>query len=233
MNKPTPKFKHFSFPVNYSKQSGAALIMSLVILAAITILGVTNIESSSLEMKMVSAQKERNTRFAVAEAALRRAELELENNATISKVTDLMPDECTGNWCFNEDCSGGTPGGSDIGGLCFQGNYEITDIYRYQCESFDGIDQRFWEDPSIWSDDSKHQDIDINIGDSTSVNAKYIIEFLCFVPDPESGLPFNLTPIGNGNNGEPLFRISVLVEGSGDRSSSVMLQSTYMKKIPL
>ena len=214
-----------------SAQKGAALIMSLVILAAITLLGVTNIESSSLEMKLVSAQKERNIRFAAAEAALRTAENRLETEATFTSATDLT-DACSGSWCFDENCGGNT--GADVGGLCFQGEYLQTDLTRFECEAFDtgsGNDYKtYWEDATIWSNADTHQEVSISIGASNQVTAKYIIEFLCFVADPDSGLPFNALP-GNGNNGEPLFRISVFVEGDGDRSSSVLLQSTYLRKL--
>ena len=209
--------------INRSSQSGAALIMSLVILAAITLLGVTNIESSSLEMKMVSAQKERSIRFAAAEAALARAEFSLENDPIFQDSDHFTTDGgCSGDWCFSDNCNNG---------LCFQGRYSVGDS-RYECLAHDTGDtyKKYWEDESIWSDGSKHRTESIQVTGADPIEAKYIIEFLCFVENPEGSITFDATE-PNKNNGEGFFRLSVFVEGLGDRSSSVMLQSTYIKEI--
>lgn len=57
------------------KQTGAALIISLIILLVMTIIGVTAIQTTSLEEKMAGNIYDRNKAFQSAEAVVRDAEL--------------------------------------------------------------------------------------------------------------------------------------------------------------
>ena len=64
---------HHSLPKqNY--QSGVALILSLIILTMMTMIGVTALQSASVEEKMSSNVQQLNTAFQAAEAALRDGE---------------------------------------------------------------------------------------------------------------------------------------------------------------
>lgn len=56
------------------KQTGAALIVSLVLLVLVTLLGVAGIQNVALEEKMAGNAYDRNIAFQVAEAALRYGE---------------------------------------------------------------------------------------------------------------------------------------------------------------
>jgi type IV pilus assembly protein PilX len=72
------------------RQSGAALLTSLLILLILSLLAVSSMQSSSLQERMVSAQREGYMAMEGAELALREAELAIENlasPASLSAVT--------------------------------------------------------------------------------------------------------------------------------------------------
>lgn len=70
-------------PVDYRKtQSGAALVISLLLLLVMTILGVTAMSNTVLEEKMTSNARQRQLAFQSASTALRTAEAWLTNNIT-------------------------------------------------------------------------------------------------------------------------------------------------------
>ena len=61
-----------------SKQSGVVLVISLIMLVLLTLLGVTAMQTTSLEEKMAGNSKDRNIAFQAAEAALRDSEANIE-----------------------------------------------------------------------------------------------------------------------------------------------------------
>lgn len=191
------------------KQQGAALVVSLIILAIVTILGITNMQSSNTELKLTASMRDRGVAFEAAEAALAIVE---ENLATNPPSLMQLASNCSDAICFNPTCQDG---------LCFDGDYEFnTD--EVTCQVVDPADtsQRveFWSDPTldVWNTQSRHKTLKVN---NLKTDVKYIIEFLCYVPRDESA-PFV------DNNGAPLFRITALAEGNGNRAA-VALQSTY------
>lgn len=194
------------------RQGGAVIIVALVLLAVITLFGVANMQSSSMEMRMISVTMDRNRAFVAAEGALELAEEALTSSMNIT-YEDLYTDTCTGDSCFTNPCSNN--------GRCFDGEFdngdnEIDCVVAPNAGTTERAD--FWEDPSIWSTASQHTEV--NVG---NVSAKYIVEFLCFI-DMTSGGTFSSAP-GSENDGEPLFRITAYVE---DSRSPVMVQSTFV-----
>ncbi len=195
-------------------QSGAVLLVSLVILLVISMLGIANMQSSTNELKMASSQYDRSVAFAAAEAALLAAEDRLELN-TPSRAQQY--NTCGGSGaCFNTSCSEG---------LCFEGTFtDIEDEKLYCTVGPSGTTQpiEFWSDSSldVWNDVGKHQTVSIEDFDT---DIKYIVEFLCFIP-VEDDLAF---AVENYKSIHPLYRITALAEGNGDRAN-VMLQSTYL-----
>ncbi len=188
-------------PFSRQNQSGAALIVALVLLLAITIIGLSNMQSSSLEMKMITSALDRGKALAAAEGALRRVEEELTDNIVLTN-NDLVAD-------FQDTCPNG---------LCFQGSYE-ADMTEYECEVVDSSTTadrvHFWRQSALWDSAATHGTVDVG-----TYEAKYLVEFLCFI-DKDGTFTYE-----NQWNGEPLFRISVLVEGDGG-IAPVMLQSTF------
>ena len=195
-----------NYKFSHRKQTGAALVVALVLLAAVTFIGLSNSQSSLLQVKMITAHKQRNENFLRAEGALIRAEERLENIWNLQEE-DFYTDTCTK--CFTYTCDSGR---------CFDGEYESTDLFKDQCEIAPNAAtverKKFWEDQSIWSTAGKHETIPIG---TEGNDAKFIVEFLCF-----TGENF----LGDPSSGDPLFRITVLYEGESN-SPPVMLQSTY------
>lgn len=69
-------------------QQGAVLVVSLLILLILTILGVSSMQSSTLEEKMASNSRDRNVGFQSAEAAVRDAETYIESLVTTGGFTN-------------------------------------------------------------------------------------------------------------------------------------------------
>lgn len=210
-----PKCQH-QFPKKQHRQSGTALIVSLIILAVVTLLGITGMQSSNTELKLAASQRDRGVAFEAAEAALAIVEKNLADNppARGHLFTDPI---CSGAGCFNAGCQGG---------LCFDGDYQST-YSEYACEvvntSAPATTPRvdYWSDPTlnVWENSSRHQTMKI---DGLKTDVKYIVEFLCFVAKDQ----YTVFDEYNPNNGVPLFRITAMAKGNGDRAS-VALQSTY------
>lgn len=196
------------------RERGAALVVSLVILSVVTLLGVSSMQSSNTELKMAASQRDRGVAFEAAEAAL--AIIEENLAASPPQRLDLLSN-CTGNKCFNSTCANG---------LCFDGDF-LSGYSEYECQVADYADtsQRvdFWSNKvlSVWTNTARHKTVQI---DNITTPVKYITEFLCYVAR-DKDTPFSALE-GEKNNGAPLFRITVLAEGNGNRAS-VALQSTY------
>jgi type IV pilus assembly protein PilX len=69
-----------SFPV--TRQHGAILIVSLLMLLVMTLIGVTAVSTTTLEEKMAGNARQRQLAFQAAESALREAEAWLTANVT-------------------------------------------------------------------------------------------------------------------------------------------------------
>lgn len=69
-------------------QRGAVLVVSLLILLILTIIGVSSMQSSTLEEKMASNSRDRNVGFQSAEAAIRNAETYIQSLVTTGNFTD-------------------------------------------------------------------------------------------------------------------------------------------------
>jgi type IV pilus assembly protein PilX len=68
-----PTFKH--------RQQGIVLVTGLIILLVMTVIGVTAMQSTSLDERMAGNMRSRNVAFQAAEAALREAENQLLSTA--------------------------------------------------------------------------------------------------------------------------------------------------------
>jgi len=199
-------------------QTGATLIVSLIILAVITILGVASMRASNLELRMASSARDRAVAFQAAESALSNVEAYINRTFTIS---NLLP-TCQGDTCFRPDCGNG---------LCFNGDMEGA-VHRDECRltNTTGTLVQAWKDDENWSNPNNHGVIqvlaspDTNEDDEyTPIDVRYLIEFMCFVPRDENA-------IDDGENsrdsGVPLYRVTVRAQGDAGRSA-VLLQSVY------
>ena len=99
-----PTLNH-RMPASRRKQQGAVLAVTLMILLVVTLLTVSNMQSSVLEEKMAGNNADRNVAFQAAESGLREAEVFLESivslgefqgNAGLFGRTDAEPSFNTG-----------------------------------------------------------------------------------------------------------------------------------------
>lgn len=199
-----------------SAQGGATLIVSLILLAVITILGLASIRNSSLELKMAASARDRAVAFQRAEAALTRIERSLATTPIPYRMEHFLT-TCTGDNCFDPDCKKG---------LCFAGDFDNA-VSTTQCKTVKAgnTQKEFWKDKNIWNDAGKHKKAYVGktSGTANVDPVKYIVEFMCFVPRTEQTIA---SPDKEGDTDVPLFRITVKAEGEASRAT-VMLQSTF------
>jgi type IV pilus assembly protein PilX len=71
-----------------SKQNGVALFISLVLLLVLTIIGISSVQTTSLEVRMTRNEHDSMLAFQAAESALRDAEAQLEGVTSLANFTD-------------------------------------------------------------------------------------------------------------------------------------------------
>ncbi len=204
----------------FKYQQGAALIISLVILGVLTVIGITSMQNSGLELKMVSSAHDRSVAFEAAETALTIIE---EDLATNPPKLEKHYTSCTGNDCFTSNCEGG---------LCFSGNFNAGTerAHCYIANASTNPKKDFWKDDTLnlWDIASKHKKLTI---DGLKTPVKYIIEFLCFTNvGLELGTGFSTqgasVQASENENYKPLYRITAMASGNANRAT-VVLQTTY------
>ncbi len=74
--------------LSFQRQTGVTLIVSLVILVALTVIGVSSMQSTRTEISMAGNQRELGMTFNAAEAGLRDAEAWVEDSITKTVYAD-------------------------------------------------------------------------------------------------------------------------------------------------
>jgi type IV pilus assembly protein PilX len=192
---------------NSKRQGGAVLVVCLVILLIMTVLGISGLQNSTLEMNMSASNKDRRLAFEYAEAQLLSVEAGLVASPPDIKKTYTG---CTGNGCFTTGCQKG---------WCFDGVFTGEDPQA--CYLVDPTLSSYTdssENASLWSDNTKY---------ATGTNdTKYIVEFLCYTPKTKGVQAEAAQDLGTdaGGNLVPLYRVSVFAEGPAGRAK-LKLQS--------
>lgn len=189
------------------KQCGSTLIITLILLLIMTMLGVTNMRSANMQMKMASNTQSRQNVFHAAEFALSAAEFNI-----IADGYDpiAVQPECSTN-CYNDTCKHG---------LCFNGVFDSGAILP-ECELATVDATPYWLDKNIWNSTGFHQTV--SIPSSELDDAKFIVEFMCHVDSGEFAECSILAPFDCA----ALYRVTSLAV-SEDGLSHVMLQSTVV-----
>lgn len=104
-----------SMQPNLAYQSGAVLVISLVMLLLLTLIGTTGMQTTSLEEKMVGNMRDQNNAFQIAETVLRAGEAVVQ--AAVS--TTVLDNSCAA-------CAGGYYD-STTGTACPQPNWQTID----------------------------------------------------------------------------------------------------------
>lgn len=195
--------------ITMKRSQGSVLIVSLIFLLLLTIVGVSAMNMTNLEEKMTGNFRDHDLAFQTAEAALLDAEAHVEDTFDIDQA--LTSPACTGTTtCYEATCDGG---------LCFQGTLADSSNPVGSCTA--GTIKE-WENNAIWSNAAKTRSVDTQVT-GTVQNARYIIEFRCFVPRD----PTNANPDENVfAQWSPAFRITALASGAST-DAQVMLQSIY------
>ncbi|MBN4075377.1 hypothetical protein JYU22_02220 [Gammaproteobacteria bacterium AH-315-E17] len=183
----------------FKKQEGALLVVVLIMLVVISMLGMSTMSTTGLEMQMSNNSRDQQASFEAAEYTLSWVENNIQT--TSFSNANLTNSNC-GSICFDTTCSGG---------YCFRG--DDADAWN-QCEINDSNSDPYTEE-SIWTTSSKHMTLVIP---NTSITAKYIIEFRCYTAlDPT--LEMDVT------NFTRVYRINAYTVGEGGRART-MLRST-------
>ena len=176
------------------QNAGSALIFTMIFMGLMVLAALVSVQFSGLEQKMSASYRSSQSAFIAAESTLLEGERCVKEQAACNTVSN-----------FNSSCSGG---------LCFSGTNSTNIV---SCRA--GIAQP-WEDVNLWLDNSRTLEA-TTLPAGTS--GRYIIEFLCYVPNVQ----FGVTP--NPNNPSDwagLYRITALASVD-NTSSRAMVQSTY------
>jgi Tfp pilus assembly protein PilX len=184
------------------KERGALLIVVLFILLVTTILGLSAMDATGLEMQMSSNSREQLLMHEAAEYAITQVAQQI---TALDGFTDnsLANKDC-GNLCFDENCTGG---------YCFFGLGSGDPSSWKSCAT--GLPAAEpSQTQSIWVNDSgRHKTLAIP---HAQVTVKYLIEFRCYAAIDDS------LAMDDANNSK-VFRITTLVKSSSGRSG-VMLR---------
>jgi type IV pilus assembly protein PilX len=102
----------------HRNQQGVALATGLVILLIVLLVGVTAIQTTTLDEKMAGNELDRNRAFQAAEAALRDGEHDISTSGRISGLVN-----------FTEDCGASTTASTADDGLCYKAGGYTTPIW--------------------------------------------------------------------------------------------------------
>lgn len=92
--------------LNQNRQKGIALFMSLVMLLMLTIMGISSVQTTSLQLRMARNATDSNLAFQASESALRDAEDFIE---TLNDMNDFEAANANANGFYTEAGPGETP----------------------------------------------------------------------------------------------------------------------------
>lgn len=184
-----------------NKQSGAALIVSLVLLVLVTLLGVAGIQTVALEEKMAANAYDRNLALQAAEAALRAGETLAEAQSKTTPPNSGFP---SGGIDPSADTACSSNPAYDLGncnpGLCPKPGLGCSE--RWKSASFTG-----WVNASV------------SLGTLAGGAPQYFVEYL--------GGNFPCTD-GGGSGPTTCKRYRITARSNpGPGRATVMLQSVY------
>lgn len=192
------------------RQSGAVLLVALIMLLVLTLLGVASIDSSGMQTRMANNQRDRIIAMQAAEAGLLAAENYLENmHFSSENIGGCSP---TSQDCFEATCEYG---------LCFNGVYTPILLGLSTCTNIDTTGEPRNNPVLDVFNDNNNRSREL-IGSAIPAKVKYYIEFRCYTKADVLGL----LALGNADF---LFRITSYAETDSGRGR-VMLQSTYSIK---
>lgn len=194
------------------QQEGATLVVALLILLVMTLFGVSNFKSSTLQTTMSRYSENREKAFMLAELALKEAEETLRAGShDIDSVQDCASGTST---CYDEECAGGK---------CFNGDYSAG-FNPWECK-LEPPAKPHWAGSTlnVWDTAARHQ-LGDNEGYPGFDKPKYITEFLCYGSvDYDAGRACSSSN-SSSDDCVALYRVTAFAT-SRDGKARVMLQS--------
>ena len=188
--------------LNRHQQAGVALFMSLVMLLIITILGLSSVQTTTMQERMARNARDSNLAFQAAESAIKDAEAIVETYNSLADFGNdprVDPSECYASPRAEQ-------------GLYYESGYDCTSNWAQ-------VD---------WSTGTGSVQAPTVIT-GVAAQPRYIIEHVKTVVADEDRL--NLDNIGQdtGSGRAQIFRVTVYGTGGTD-TAHVMIQSTYGKR---
>ncbi len=190
-----------SRPFSKNRQRGVVLFMSLVMLLILTILGLSSVQTTSLQERMSRNARDTNLAFQAAESALRDGE------DLIELLTSLAPfDNATAGY-YRENAPGVVPNWKDVNATAAGNvNWEASSEAACGC-------------------------MDANLAvTGVASQPRYIVEHVRAVISGADALNLDNIGQDTGSGRTEMFKITTYGQG-GSASARVMLQSTYGKRI--
>lgn len=190
-------------------QRGALMVLVLLVLLVVSLLGMSSMDATGLEMKMSSNAREQQVVFESAEYALSTVE-DLIQTTGFSDGS-LLGDGTCGTICFDATCSGG---------YCFNDFGDITNVPTSIPNCAVGSPaEEVYESPDVWNDDSSDGSHHLAIDTPSGLTAMYIVEFRCYAPENPA------ETFDAAATFSKVYRITAFVIGESGKSR-VMLRST-------
>lgn len=183
------------------RQQGALILVTLLILLVISVLGMSAIDSTGLEMQMSSNSRAQQQAFEAAEYTLSWVENSIKGSGYFSTNSLSNTSPACGTICFESTCSKG---------YCFDGSNPNNTA---NCRLNTPVSEPY-ESTTIWNNANFHKTMSIP---NTTITSKYIIEYRCYTAR-DSTLPFSAA------NSARMYRITVYAIAEGGRAR-VMLRS--------
>jgi len=206
--------------MNQNKQTGSVLIISLIMLLIISMIALNSIQSNRAESIMSFNFSDKYYALQLAERSL----VEVEDWLVQEKITyfDLMGEGCIQNNCFNEDC---------LHGLCLTAKIDsLGRCIKTKMQPYADLTVKTdypllvnGKDMIVWDNKKYHNKIN-KISNDTKIDAKFIVEFVCFDNDLSE---INQYELKNKKIWQPVFRVTVKAYGE-NINNKVMLQSLFM-----
>ncbi len=179
-------------------QRGALMVLVLVILLVVSLLGMSTVDTSGLEMRMASNSRDQQAAFEAAEYTLSFVENQISGTGFSSQS---LSNQSCGSICFESTCTGG---------YCFNGTEpNSSENCRLNAPATEP-----YEDAALWQNGSgRHQTLTVS-----GMTVRYIIEFRCYTAlDPTVAM--------SDTNFSQVYRITAFATGPAGRGR-VMLRST-------
>ena len=208
--------RRLEVPGYWSRQRGASLVVSLLMLVAVLLLGISAAQIALQGEKASRGDRDRQVAFQAAEAALMDAEMDIESSPASNSRSVIFKETKTVRTAFIVECGAETTNQSF--GLCEVSQEGQTPVWLKVDFSVTGSSAK-----SVPYGHFTGQFMQTGTGSTPARLPRYIIEIMNYkVAASDPTIPSNHAPPAD------YFRITAIGFGMKD-STQVVLQSYYRK----